>query len=157
MSDPSAEADVSVGACILGDGRKDGVIRGSEIALFITAIKLIPLVRAILLARSSHRISVLAMETVAAIKTLIQQLAQSTDQFGRAEINDALRELQYSLETPFDTVMRMSLDVIFLLFIFSALLTLLNRRVKSPWPALARTWVCLNISASVHLLRALRN
>ncbi|GMF94006.1 unnamed protein product [Aspergillus oryzae] len=50
------------------------------------------------------------METVAAIKTLIQQLAQSTDQFGRAEINDALRELQYSLETPFDTVMRMSLD-----------------------------------------------
>lgn len=97
------------------------------------------------------------METVAAIKTLIQQLAQSTDQFGRAEINDALRELQYSLETPFDTVMRMSLDVIFLLLIFSALLTLLNRRVKSPWPALARTWVCLNISASVHLLRALRN
>jgi hypothetical protein len=97
------------------------------------------------------------METVAAIKTLIQQLAQSKDQFGRAEINDALRELQYSLETPFDTVMRMSLDVTFLSFIFSAFLTCLDRRAKSPWLALVRTWVYSNTSASVHLLRVRRN
>ena len=43
--------------------------------------------------------------------SLIQELAASADEFERAEIQHALRKIQYSLEAPFETVMRMSLDV----------------------------------------------
>lgn len=50
------------------------------------------------------------------IMAQIKELANSSDTFGRAEIQDTLRELQYSLETPFETVMRMSLDVSHCLF-----------------------------------------
>lgn len=46
-----------------------------------------------------------------AIITLIKHLADSTDEFGRTEIQNALRETAYSMETPFQTTMRLSLDV----------------------------------------------
>jgi demethylsterigmatocystin 6-O-methyltransferase len=36
----------------------------------------------------------------------IKSLARSTDEDGLRKIQDALREVQYSLETPYDTLLR---------------------------------------------------
>jgi demethylsterigmatocystin 6-O-methyltransferase len=41
----------------------------------------------------------------------IQELARETDDAGRVEIQDALRNLQYSLESPYETLLRISAQV----------------------------------------------
>ena len=41
----------------------------------------------------------------------IKELADATDEAGRAKIQNALRELQFSLETPYETMVRLSVDV----------------------------------------------
>ena len=38
----------------------------------------------------------------------VQTLARAADDAGRQEIMDTLRNLQYSLETPYDTLQRLS-------------------------------------------------
>lgn len=41
----------------------------------------------------------------------IQELAHETGDAGRVEIQDSLRNLQYSLETPYETLLRISAQV----------------------------------------------
>lgn len=41
----------------------------------------------------------------------IKNVADATDEVGRTKIQNALRELQFSLETPYETMVRLSVDV----------------------------------------------
>jgi len=52
----------------------------------------------------------MANTTLNVILKLIKQLADSTDEFGCANIQNELRKVQYDLETPYEMVMRLSLD-----------------------------------------------
>ena len=54
-----------------------------------------------------------------ALLAQVKSLAGSADDAGRAKIQDALREAQYSLETPWDTMLRIFGLVSYLCFRYS--------------------------------------
>jgi hypothetical protein len=52
-----------------------------------------------------------SMDTMEDVIFHTKKLAHATDEAGRAKIQNALRELQFSLETPYETMVRLSVDV----------------------------------------------
>ena len=55
--------------------------------------------------------SLQAPDTMEAAISHVRKVADASDEAGRARIQNALRELQCSLETPYETMVRLSVDV----------------------------------------------
>jgi hypothetical protein len=84
----------------------------------------------------------------------IRKVADATDEAGRARIQNALRELQFSLETPYETMVRLSVDVSEIIvsstrtcFVFSASPAAVEKMVKECSPTDEAIFCCAEPSS----------